>query len=230
MKHNTNYYRRNKTKRFKVHHCPHCNYETTGPKHSIKTHIYAKHTKEEDRPFQCSCVDCDRGFAQKSLLEKHLLKIHNIKKKLSIKRDICEYHISLGNSKPNSKTTKARIKMYNEKSIIYASEIESIEYLPNKFLKSSNLYYDAREGYITLITYNEEELNKNKKELNKKEINKKEINKKEKELNKNKKELNKKEKELNNNKTERKKIHMKQRVAKIIFRTRPIIVKRLNSY
>ena len=31
---NTNYYRRNKEKRFKVHKCPHCNFETTGPKSS----------------------------------------------------------------------------------------------------------------------------------------------------------------------------------------------------
>jgi hypothetical protein len=190
MKHNTKYYRRNKEKRFKVHCCPHCNYETTGPKHSIQTHIYAKHTKEEDRPFQCPCLDCNRGFAQKSLLEKHLLKVHDIKKNLSIKRDIYEYHISIGKLHPNSKSTKARINIYKEKSIILASEIKHIEYLPNKFLKSSHLYYDAREGYITLNTYNIDQVNK---------------------------------------RNEKKKNIMKERVKKITFRNKPMIVKRLKS-
>ena len=39
------YYRRNKETREKVHKCPHCDYETTGPKQAITAHIFAKHCK-----------------------------------------------------------------------------------------------------------------------------------------------------------------------------------------
>ena len=53
--HNTNYYRRNKLEKFNVHTCPHCNYETTGPKSSLQAHIWSKHTPENLKPFQCPC-------------------------------------------------------------------------------------------------------------------------------------------------------------------------------
>ena len=69
---NTNYYRRNKEKRFKVHKCPHCNFETTGPKSSLQAHIWAKHTDEKDRPFQCPCDSCDRGYSARANLHKHI--------------------------------------------------------------------------------------------------------------------------------------------------------------
>ena len=35
------YYRRNKLQGFRIHKCPHCTYETTGPKSALKAHIYA---------------------------------------------------------------------------------------------------------------------------------------------------------------------------------------------
>ena len=50
---NTEYYRRNKKLRLNIKSCPHCNYETTGPKSSLQAHIWAKHTPENKRPFQC---------------------------------------------------------------------------------------------------------------------------------------------------------------------------------
>ncbi len=77
--HNTNYYRRNKVEKFNIHKCPHCNYETTGPKSSLKAHIWSKHTPENEKPFQCPCLKCTRGFASRANLHKHILKQHNIK-------------------------------------------------------------------------------------------------------------------------------------------------------
>ena len=79
IRYNTSYYRRNKNKRFCVHKCPHCNYETTGPKQALKAHIWSKHTPEHQRPFQCPCHHCSRGFASKANLIKHIEKYHNIK-------------------------------------------------------------------------------------------------------------------------------------------------------
>ena len=74
-RHNTNYYRRNKEQRFNVKQCPHCNYETTGPKSALQAHIWSKHTPENERPFQCPCSLCDRGFSARANLNKHILKI-----------------------------------------------------------------------------------------------------------------------------------------------------------
>ena len=76
--HNTNYYRRNKAERFNVLSCPHCNYETTGPKSALQAHIWSKHTLEHERPFQCPCSGCHRGFSARANLNKHILKQHNI--------------------------------------------------------------------------------------------------------------------------------------------------------
>ena len=35
VNYNTNYYRRNKKQKFKVHSCKYCEFETTGPKSSL---------------------------------------------------------------------------------------------------------------------------------------------------------------------------------------------------
>ena len=78
INYNTSYYRRNKTLKFCVHKCPHCNYETTGPKSSIQHHIWAKHTPENEKPFVCPCDNCPRRFASKANLLKHLKSKHNI--------------------------------------------------------------------------------------------------------------------------------------------------------
>ena len=75
----SNYYRKNKKTQNVVHLCPHCDYSTTGPKITLKHHILAKHTKECDRPFQCMHPGCERGFAQKIHLDRHLCKVHGEK-------------------------------------------------------------------------------------------------------------------------------------------------------
>ena len=72
-RHNTNYYRRNK-ERFNVKCCPHCNYETTGPKSALMAHIYSKHTPENERPFQCPCIDCEEDMPQEQIYKNIYVK------------------------------------------------------------------------------------------------------------------------------------------------------------
>ena len=100
----------------KIHKCPHCNYETTGPKCILQNHIYSKHTKEEDRPFQCT--QCTRGFSQKSHLIKHMKKVHNCNGPKICKRNIVSYHIKLLNNIPVSEKAKSRMHMYKKNPII----------------------------------------------------------------------------------------------------------------
>ena len=71
----TEYYRKNKLTRAKIHKCPHCSYETTGPKQTLINHINAKHKSESEKPFYCSC--CDKGFAQAANYEKHMKRFHH---------------------------------------------------------------------------------------------------------------------------------------------------------
>ncbi len=88
-RHNTNYYRRNKEQRFNVKMCPHCNYETTGPKSALLAHIYSKHTPENQRPFQCPCMDCERGYAARANLQKHICNNHSTTMKVFNKNSFC---------------------------------------------------------------------------------------------------------------------------------------------
>ena len=109
---NTNYYRKNKIERNIVHKCPHdnCNYETTGPKQTLKNHINAKHVPESERPFQCTFNNCNKGYAQKCLLRNHYEKVHGLKVTLKKNRTIVEYHIDIYNSKyiPTTNSTMNR--------------------------------------------------------------------------------------------------------------------------
>ena len=94
--HNTNYYRRNKEKRFKIHKCPHCNFETTGPKSSLQAHIWAKHTDEKDRPFQCPCDSCHRGYSARANLHKHLKQCHDLI--IPKDKDVFAYAVNINNN------------------------------------------------------------------------------------------------------------------------------------
>jgi len=151
------YYRRNKLQGFRVHKCPHCTYETTGPKSALKAHIYAKHTPEHERPFQCPEPGCCRGFAQKGGLEKHLEKVHGKKISLKIDREICLYIIRPGEYNPGSKKTKARCNYYTKTPVIKAKNLP-IKLDNNQIIDSKHLKYDAREKYISLSTYTREEI------------------------------------------------------------------------
>ena len=153
--HNTNYYRKNKISKKKVHYCPHCNYTSAGPKVTIRNHIWAKHTPESEKPFQCTENNCCRGFAQKVLLQRHLKKIHNIDKDLTTKRTIVKFEIQRGTYKPASVGTANRVNHYLSQpdGILYVSQIGNFEFLPGKKLKKCHIYYDAREGYISMKQY-----------------------------------------------------------------------------
>tara|TARA_A200000159_G_scaffold125321_1_gene120417 strand:- start:635 stop:1171 length:537 start_codon:yes stop_codon:yes gene_type:complete len=151
------YYRRNKAERFCVHKCPYCNYETTGAKSALKAHIYAKHTPENERPFQCPEPNCCRGFAQKGGLEKHLEKVHGKSVSLKTDREICLYIIQPGEYIPGSIKTKKRCDYYTNFPVIKANTLP-IVLDNNQILTSKHLKYDAREKYISLTSYTRNQL------------------------------------------------------------------------
>jgi hypothetical protein len=159
---NTQYYRKNKKTKKIVHQCPHCNYSSTGPKITLKNHIMAKHTPESKRPFQCPHDNCCRGFAQKILLQRHLKKVHNTEVDLTIDRTIIEFHVKIGKYNPASNATKNRVAYYLSKrnGILFPSDLTEFEFLPGKIINKNHIYYDAREGYIELQTYNAIQLKK----------------------------------------------------------------------
>ncbi len=172
---NTQYYRNNKKNKTIIHQCPHCNYSTTGPKITLKNHIMAKHTPECDRPYQCPHNNCCRGFAQKKLLERHLLKVHDENICLTTDRTIVEFHVKRGKYNPASRATQNRINYYLSKpnGILYQEDLKNYEFLPGKKINKNHIYYDARENYISLKTYNSEEIKQirlNKKIKKKKSI------------------------------------------------------------
>ena len=140
----------------KKYKCPHCDYETTGPKCTLLNHINSKHTDEENRPFQCRL--CNRGFAQKSHLHKHMSKIHNIDNPKPKSRNIVEYHIKILDKDPISNKTSSRIKLYRKHPIIKASEISSLRFYYTKILKPCHLHYDNKKGYISFVAKTKEDL------------------------------------------------------------------------
>ena len=76
----TNHYRRNKTRDTITYFCKirGCNYSTVYSKVNLRNHIYARHTEEKDRPYQCKYFGCNRGFSQNSHLKSHNEKIHGL--------------------------------------------------------------------------------------------------------------------------------------------------------
>jgi len=145
----TNYYRSNRKTKKVLHKCPHCSYETGNCKIQLINHINAKHVDEADRPYQCH--HCERGFAQKAHLDKHLLTVHKIKtKKLKV---VCiSYMITNTSLIPRSFKTKARQTYYKQHPVINTSDInkQKHEYLPGVFIKKHDIHYDANKGFIHL--------------------------------------------------------------------------------
>ena len=161
------YYRRNKECRSIVHKCPHCNYETTGPKQCLRVHIWSKHTEEKDKPFQCTEPGCCRGFAQKSNLQKHLKKMHAKEVNLSVSRDICLFIVKPGDETPLAAKTIVRCEYYKQQPVIKANELPLIVNTEDGILEvtQNNLRYDARKGYIKLETYAKHELHELKRAI-----------------------------------------------------------------
>jgi len=146
IRYNTSYYRRNKNKRFCVHKCPHCNYETTGPKQALRAHIWSKHTPEYERPFQCPCQDCNRGFASKANLLKHIETYHNIKIPNHNKKILAFEIVSI------NKNTQ-RTRTYNDNKFIL------VEKLPEN-ITLIDFYYDIYSKTISVKSYTREYLKK----------------------------------------------------------------------
>ena len=135
------YYRKNKENRKVVHQCPHCDYSTTGPKIALKHHILAKHTPENERPFQCPHECCSRGFAQKSHLQNHLRKVHNSKEEPGRTKEVLYYIVNRTEKIPTSHKTRKRMSFYNNYNILTKEIIK-------RNISMSNLHYDVRNGYI----------------------------------------------------------------------------------
>jgi len=150
----TEYYRKNKLSRAKIHKCPHCSYETTGPKQTLINHINAKHKSESDKPFYCA--SCDKGFAQAANYEKHMKRVHDQIVKVTKTREQRKpfvYVIHLGKDIPSSKNTIARVEYYKNNKYIRADNLGKIKYNDNKFLCQSDIHYDNRNNYITFTQY-----------------------------------------------------------------------------
>ena len=146
VKANTKYYRRNKKLRLNVKTCPHCNYETTGPKSSLKAHIWSKHTPENQRPFQCPCDNCSRGFASRANLHKHIKSVHEIKIPKKLRKDIVLLKLSLQKNLSETKNS-----FYNNHKIIKCSDLP-IHYENTKFTIDI-LFYDLLKGNILIEGY-----------------------------------------------------------------------------
>lgn len=151
----TEYYRKNKLEGKVMHKCPHCDFTTPYNKSNLMNHIYAKHTAEKDRPYQCH--KCERGFSQKLHLIKHLHRDHNIKDKNLEKKTInTVYIISFTEKIPNSKKTKARYEFYKKNNILKSNDLREnkYKYMDNLCITNKNLYYDASSGIIKINKIN----------------------------------------------------------------------------
>ena len=154
-KNSTDYYRENKKKRRVVHHCPHCNFETTYGKCVLINHINAHHTKECDRPWQCHC--CNRGFSQKAHLVAHLKKVHEvIDPRLEKKNGAVLYIVSITNQEPKSYKTKARREYYINNPKLNSREVRDKKHCylcrndSNVYLRNHDIHYDEKKGFINL--------------------------------------------------------------------------------
>ena len=147
-KHNTNYYRRNKLQRFNVKCCPHCSYETTGPKSALQAHIWSKHTPENERPFQCPCGSCEKGFSARANLNKHILKKHKITMPKKIDKDVLIYKIDIkSNNAP---------EVYINNHYIIAKNLPYT--VNNKTISFDSLFYDKGRGLINITPYTKEDM------------------------------------------------------------------------
>lgn len=149
IRYNTSYYRRNKKQRFCVHKCPYCIYETTGPKQSIQAHIWAKHTPEQDKPFQCPCNTCERGFAAKANLHKHIFKVHNITMPKHSK-NIIAFEI-INQESLYEKKNLNKLRSYSDIKIIPVNALPST-------LTLDTIYFDWKSKLIDIKIHTRQEL------------------------------------------------------------------------
>jgi len=149
----TDYYRKNRISKMVCHKCPFegCNYETTNCKIVLTNHINSFHVEEKDRPYQCT--HCDRGFAQKAHLVKHVKREHEKKDTtiLTTRISTILYLISTTNVIPSTKKTRSRREYYIKHGVLKGRDIfnKKHEYSSGCFLKNHDLHYDLKKGFIT---------------------------------------------------------------------------------
>ncbi len=149
VRNSTEYYRKNRASKKIVYQCPHCEYSTPNTKIQLTNHINAKHTPENERPYQCRY--CEKGFAQKAHLHLHLSREHDVhipeKKLIAI-----AYIIKITAEKGKSKKTRARQEYYQRHAVIRTDHLNDRkhEYLPGVYMKQHDIHYDQRNGFIQL--------------------------------------------------------------------------------
>lgn len=151
----TDYYRKNKEEGKVMHKCPHCDFTTPYNKSNLMNHIYAKHTPEHERPFQCRL--CERGFSQKSHLISHLKKVHKTSdSSLETKTVNVLYHISVTDKIPKYKKTKLRREYYKNHNILKSRDMSDnkYEYANGLFISNNEIHYDKKNGFITFKKIN----------------------------------------------------------------------------
>lgn len=145
----TDYYRQNRRAQKVVYKCPHCNYCTHNCRITLTNHINSKHKTEESRPFQCT--ECNRGFAQKAHLIRHLETEHDITGGIEhSKTTTLLYIIMDGPEQPRSTKTKARCDYYKNHTVLKSRDIfnNKHEYMQGVFLKNHDLHYDRKKRFI----------------------------------------------------------------------------------
>ena len=152
---NTKYYRRHKEKRFKVHKCPHCTFETTGPKSCLQAHVWAKHTKEKDRPFQCPCHGCKRGYSARANLHKHMKQCHNII--IPKDKDVIAYVVTpnIPDNTQNEITNdqQDRLNFYRSNQIIPKNMKDF-----SNTINRETLYHDLSARIINICPYTKQDI------------------------------------------------------------------------
>ena len=138
----TKYYRDNRKSKRVIHSCQHCNYTTTNAKICLINHINAKHVDEKNRPYQCQ--HCERGFAQKAHLDKHMSTIHNIDIK-PLKVSSISYIIKMANNSP--KSTKQKQDVNIMKTTILSTQTKLITTNTNIYL----VYISKKTIYTMII-------------------------------------------------------------------------------
>ena len=152
---NTSYYSRTKKERFRVNTCPYCDYESTGPKQVIKSHIWAKHTAESERPYQCPHVQCQRGYAAKATLYKHIKKSHNISMPKKYLKDILVLEISIN----NTINIEQLCPKYRKRMDIYQNNrFIPINMLDKLSISRDDIYFDRELNYIQVIEHSRAQL------------------------------------------------------------------------
>tara|TARA_B110000977_G_scaffold126075_1_gene161308 strand:+ start:3457 stop:3891 length:435 start_codon:yes stop_codon:yes gene_type:complete len=134
-----------------VNACPQCNYETTGPKSALQAHIWSKHTPEHERPFQCPCGTCEKGFSARANLNKHIVKQHEIVMPKKINKQTLIYKITVNKKICKDAEMKKRLDYYKENPVIIINSLPINQDDIN--ISYDALHYDDGSNMIRIEPY-----------------------------------------------------------------------------